>query len=283
MHGSSPAVRHCAWGILAAVLVIAGALPAAGQRKEPRPKALQGVGVTEHPDVQIPLDLEFIDSRGKKVKLAEYFDGTRHVILTLNYSDCPKLCSVQLNGLVTAMKKMPWDLGEEYRIVTLSIDPSETSARARLTRQKYLQQYGRPAGGQGWHFLVGREENIRKVAGTVGFGYRLVGKQYVHAAVLFICTPDGRVSRYIYKVDYDPQTLRFSLFEAAQGKVGSSMDQVLLFCFHYDPESGRYGLAAFNLMRAGGLLTLVLLGGMLSVYWGRERRRARKARLQENP
>lgn len=272
----------CVPGILAAALVVGIVPPAAAQRKEAAPKALEGVGVTEHPDAQIPLDLEFGDSQGKKVKLGNYFDGTRPVILTMNYSNCPKLCSVQLNGLVTAMKKMPWDLGKEYQIVTVSIDPLETSDRARLTKQKYLEQYGRPAAGQGWHFLVGREENIKKVADTVGFGYRLIGDQYVHAAVLIICTPEGRVSRYIYKVDYDPQTLRFSLYEAGQGKVGSPMDQVLLFCFHYDPDSGRYGLAAFNLMRAGGLLTLVLLGSMLSVYWVRERRKARQPRPQES-
>jgi protein SCO1/2 len=268
--------------VLAAVMLIAPALPAAAQRIGSKPKALEGVGVTEHPEAQIPLDLKFVDTQGRKVKLAQYFDGKRPVILTLNYSNCPKLCSVQLNGLVNAIRKMPWKLGEEYQIVTVGIDPSETSDRARLTKQRYLQRYGRPGSGEGWHFLVGREENIRRVADTVGFHYRLVGKQYVHAAVLIICTPEGRVSRYIYRIEYDPQTLRFSLYEAAQGRVGSSMDQVLMYCFHYDASSGRYSLAAFNLMRAGGVLTVLIFGGMLSAYWLRERRRAKGARSQEN-
>jgi len=267
---------RCVLGLLAGVLVVAGSLPAAAQRKEARPDVLEGVGVTEHPNAQVPLDLEFVESDGKKVRLGDFFDGTRPVILTLNYSNCPKLCSVQLNGLVAAMKKMPWNLGEEYRIVTISIDPLETSDRARLTKQKYVQLYGRPGSGEGWHFLVGREENIKKVADTVGFGYRYVDKQYVHAAVLFISTPQGRASRYIYRVEYDPQTLRLSLYEAGQGLVGSSMDQVLLYCFHYDPASGRYGPAAQNLMRVGGVLTVLIFGSMLSVYWLREKRRAVK-------
>ena len=269
--------------VAAAMAWVAFASPAAGQRKEPRPKVLEGVGVTEHPNVQIPLDLEFVDTGGKTVTLAKYFDGKRPVILTMNYSDCPKLCSVQLNGLVAAMKKMPWDLGDQYQVVTVGIDPLETSDRARLTRRKYLQAYGRPGGGQGWHFPVGRQENIKQVADTVGFGYRWVDGQYVHAAVLMICTPDGRVSRYLYKVEYDPQTLRLSLAEAAEGKVGSPMDQVLLYCFHYDPSTGRYGPAAFNLMRVGGILTVMVFGGVLSVYWLRERRKATSAGSEETP
>ncbi len=261
--------------LAAVALAACVAVPAAAQRTESKPDALEGVGVTEHPDAQLPLELEFTDTTGRRVKLGDLFDGTRPVILTLNYSDCPKLCSVQLNGLVDAMKKMPWDLGDQYQVITVGIDPLETPDRARLTKQKYLRQYGRPGSADGWHFLVGREENIRKVADTVGFGYRLVGNQYVHAAVLILCTPDGRVSRYIYRVEYDPQTLRLSLYEAGQGQVGSSMDQVLLFCFHYDPESGRYGMAAFNLMRAAGALTVVVLGAVLSAFWLRERRRAK--------
>ncbi len=273
----SPIIFRCLPAGLMGLVLIIGAGPAAAQRKEPMPAALEGVGVTEHPNAELPLDLEFFASDGRKVRLGELFDGTRPVILTLNYSNCPKLCSVQLNGLVTAMKQMPWKLGEEYQVVTLSIDPLETTDRARLTKQKYIQQYGRPGSAAGWHFLVGREEHIKQVADTVGFGYRWVGDQYVHAAVLFICTPDGRVSRYIYRVEYDPQTLRLSLYEAAQGKVGSPMDQVLLFCFHYDPASGRYGMAAMNLMRAGGVVTLVALGAMLGVYWRRERRRRARA------
>jgi protein SCO1/2 len=270
----------CMLAILTGFLLAAGNQLATAQRQEAKPDVLEGVGVTEHPNAQLPLDLEFVDSDGKKVRLGQFFDGTRPVILTLNYSNCPRLCSVQLTGLVTAMQNMPWKLGDEFRVVTISIDPLETADRARLTKQKYLKEYARPGSADGWHFLVGPEENIKRVADTVGFGYRYVGDQYVHAAASFICTPEGRVSRYIYRVDYDPQTLRLSLYEAAQGKVGSTVDRVLLFCFHYDPQSGRYGMAAANMMRLGGVLTVIIVGGVLSLYWLRERRKAKRARSE---
>ena len=268
--------------VLVGVLLLA-VTPAMAQRKEPAPKELQGITVTEHLDAQIPLDLEFTNTQGKRVTLGQLFDGTRPVILTMNYSDCPQLCIVQLNSLVKSLEKMPWDLGKEYQVVTVSIDPVETYDRARLTRQKYLKMYGRPGGGQGWHFLVGKEANIKRLAETVGFGYRWLpeSKQYVHAAVLMVCMPEGRVSRYLYGVAYDPQTLRLSMTEAAEGRVGTTLDQILLFCFHYDASSGRYGPAAFNLMRAGGALTVVLLGTMMSVYWVRERRKAKRANREE--
>jgi protein SCO1/2 len=258
------------------------AAPAWAQRNDGLPKELEGVGVTEHRGDQVPLDLEFTASDGRQVTLAEYFDGTRPVVLTMNYSNCPKLCSIQLNALVDAMRNMPWDLGDQYQVLTVSIDPLETPERAQLTRQSYLQQYGREGGAAGWHFAVGREENIKRLAEVVGFGYVYLpdSKQYVHAAVLIVCMPDGRISRYIYKVDYDPQTLRLSLAEAGEGKVGSPMDQILLFCFHYDSASGRYGPAAFNLMRVAGGVTVLVLGGLLSVYWLREKRRARKPQAQ---
>ncbi len=267
---------------MGAWVCIVGAEPAAAQLNLDKPKELEGVGVTPHLDAQIPLDLQFVDSSGEQVTLADFFDGKRPVILTMNYSDCPRLCIVQLNALVDAMKKMPWMLGQEYQVLTVSIDPLEIPQRAQLTRQKYLQSYGRPGSGDGWHFLVGREENIKRLAETVGFQYRYYEKQYVHVAVLMICTPDGRVSRYVDKVQYDSQTVRLSLVEAAEGRIGSAMDLILLYCLHYDSSRGRYGPAAMNLMRAGGALTLVVLGGILSVYWLRERRKAKNAPPQEN-
>ena len=278
MRTSSPLKKS---KLLAGLLVSIGAAFASAQLNDGKPKELEGVGVTEHPDAQIPLNLEFLNGDGKKVTLGDCFDDNLPVILTMNYSDCPRLCIVQLNALVDAMRKMPWELGRRYRVVTVSIDPLEIPERAKLTRQKYLELYGRPGGAAGWDFLVGEEKNIKKLAETVGFGYTFYAKQYIHVAVLMVCTPDGHVSRYLYGVEYDPQTLRLSLVEAAEGKIGSPMDQILLYCFHYDSSSGRYGLAAFNLVRAGGVLTLLILGGMLSVYWMRERRRATSAPPEE--
>ena len=258
--------------LLIALLVAVAATDAPAQRKEEAPKELQEVGVTEKLDAELPLDTPFVDADGNKVTLGDMFDGTVPVILTLNYSDCPMLCHLQLNGLLATMKRMPWTLGEEYRIVTISVDPLETPERAKLTKQKYLKNYGRAKSPAAWRFLTSRDEaKIRKVADAVGFGYRYVPetKEYAHAAALMLCTPDGRVSSYRYGIEYDPQTLRLSLLEAGEGKVGSTVDQILMFCFHYDAESGRYGPAAFRIMQLGGGLTVLLLGGLLLVLWRR--------------
>jgi protein SCO1/2 len=252
--------------------------PLRAQRTEPLPKQLEGVGVDEHPSAKIPLDLEFKDSSGKPVKLEQFFDGKRPVMLTLNYSNCPMLCSLQLNGLFDAMQRMPWDIGGKFQMITVSFDPLETPERAQLTKQKYLEQYRRAGAAEGWHFLTGREENIKKLADAVGFHYRYdpSKRQYYHVAVTFILTPDGRVSRYLYGVEYDPQTLRLSLLEAADGKIGSTVDRILLFCFHYDAAKGRYGPAAFHLMQVGGGLMVLVLGGVILLLRRREKAKSHK-------
>ena len=247
---------------------------ALAQRKEALPTQLEGVDVVEHPGVQIPLDLKFVDSRGKPVTLKELFDSGRPVVLTLNYSNCPMLCGLQLNGLFEALKKMKWSIGDQYDMITLSFDPLESTARARLTKEKYLKAYRRAGADEGWHFLTGKEENIKKLADTIGFHYRYSPetKQYYHVAVTFIVMPDGRVSRYLYGVAYDPQTVRLSLVEAAGGKVGSTVDRILLFCCQYDAESGRYGLAAFRLMQVGGGFTVLLVGAAIWIMRRREKK-----------
>ena len=269
---------------MASGIMLFGAPEAAlAQRKEPLPKELEGVGVTEHRGEQIPLNLKFVDSDGKLVVLKQFFDGRRPVMLTLNYSNCPMLCSLQLDGLFDAMKRMPWEIGGKFEMITVSFDPLETPERARMTKQKYLEIYRRPGGAEGWHFLTGREENIKKLANAIGFRYRYseADRQYLHAAVTFILTPDGRVSRYLYGVEYDPQTLRLSLVEAADGKIGSTTDQILLFCYHYDAESGRYGPAAFRLMQLGGGFTVLIVGGTIWIL--RRREKAKKSKANANP
>lgn len=268
-----------AQGNALALLLIAFTASATAQPAPRWANELEQVGITEHLEAQVPLDLPFIDTDGREVTLGDYFDGRRPVILTMNYSKCAQLCSQQLNGLVHAMRELSWDLGDKYQVVTVVIDPREPVARAAATQRKYLADYGRAGTDEGWHFLTGREENIRKVADTVGFGYAYVPKddQYAHMAVLMICTPEGRVARYIGGVQYDPQTLKLSLLEASEGRVGSTMDLMLLYCYHFDPETNRYGPSALRIMRIGGLLTVALLGGLLSVYWVRESRRRRTA------
>lgn len=244
-----------------------------GQRTEPMPEELKGIGVTEHLGDPIPLDLEFVDCDGKPVVLKQYFDGKRPVVLTLNYSNCPMLCSLQLDGLFGGLKRMPWAIGDKFDMITVSFDPLETPERARMTKQKYLEVYGRPGAAEGWHFLTGREEDIKKLADSLGFRYRYSPerRQYLHVAVTFILTPDGHISRYLYGVEYDPQTLRLSLLEAADGRIGSTVDQILLFCYHYDAESGRYGPAAIRLMQMGAGLTVLLVGGGIWMLRRREK------------
>lgn len=271
-----PTLPRLATLLLCAACCSAVSSRAKAQRTERVPTELEGVGVTEHLDAQVPLDLPLVDSSGRPVVLGEMFDGQHPVILTMNYSNCPMLCSLQLDGLFEGLKAMRWTIGQEFRMVTVSIDPKELPERAQLTKQKYLKLYGRPGGESGWWFLTGKEEHIRRLADAVGFGYVYLPDQdqYAHAAVSIICTPSGRVARYLYGIQYDPQTLRLALVEASEGKVGSSADRFLLFCFHYDAEKGRYAPAAFRLMQIGAALTTVFLGGMLLVLWRRERRRA---------
>ena len=250
------------------------------------PKDLEGITITQNLNAQIPLDLEFTDSSGKKITLGQLLDGKLPAILTMNYSDCPMLCSLQLNGLIDAIKTMNWNLGEQYQIITVSIDPLESPERAQLTKQKYLEQYGRLGSASGWHFLTTqKEERIRKLADCIGFGYKYVPekRQFMHPALLTICTPERRVSRYFSGIKYSPRDLRLSLFEAGEGKVGSAVDQVLLLCFHYDPESGTYSWAAIRLMQFGGALTLIILAGMLTVFWLREWRKAKRPRAEGAP
>jgi protein SCO1 len=274
--------RGLASGIVAGIVLLVAPAATWAQRTEPLPKELEGVGVTEHLGERIPLDLEFVDSDGKAVALKQFFDGKRPVVLTLNYSNCPMLCSLQLNGVFDAMKRMPWNIGDQFQMVTVSFDPLETPERARLTKQKYLEIYGRAGAAGGWHFLTGKEDDIKKLTEAVGFRYKYSEskRQYFHVAVTYILTPDGHLSRYLYGVEYDPQTLRLSLLEAADGKIGSTTDQVLLFCFHYDAASGRYGLAATRLLQAGGGLTVVILGVGIWVLRRREKARDQKTKAQ---
>lgn len=251
-------------------------------RVEPLPKDLENVGVAEHLDAQVPLDLPFVDSDGGPVTLSKYFDGTRPVILTMNYSNCPRLCSLQLNGLFAGLAKLDWNLGEKFQMITVSIDPQEPLARAQATKEKYFAVYNRPGTADGWHCLVGKEESIKKLASAVGFGYVYVAetKQFAHTAVTMILMPGGRVSRYLYGIEYNPQTIRFALLEASEGKIGSTVDRVLLHCYYFDAEAGRYGPAAVKIMRLGGLVTLVVLGSVLLVFWRYEVRKSTRTTAQ---
>ncbi len=270
--------RQRRFGILAAALGALFALPCGrwlpAQIAETAPDAMEGVGVEEHLDRPLPLDLSFVSAEGENVRLRDYFDGELPVILTLNYSNCPKLCHLQLNGLFEGLERLDWPMGEKYRVVTVSINPEETVARAAATKTKYMKSYRVP-GADHWVFLTGSEQNIKKLANTVGFFYRYdpKEKQYVHVAVIMVCTPDGRVSRYLYGVDYPVQTLRLALLEAAEGKIGTTVDRILMFCMHFDPTRGSYTLAAWRIMQIGAALTLAVFGVVLGTWWAWDRLR----------
>ncbi|MCO6043043.1 SCO family protein [Aeoliella sp. ICT_H6.2] len=241
------------------------------------PEEMIGVGVEEKVGTQIPLDLKFRDQNGLPLTLGKVFDGERPVLLTLNYSNCPMLCGRQLNDLVAVLsdEEMKWNAGDQFEVVSVSIDPNEQPQRAKLTHQRYTNQYGRPGTSDGWSFLVGDGKNIEALADTVGFRYKYIPDtgEYAHAAALIVVTPDGVVSRYLDGLGNDPQTVRMSLVEASEGKVGSALDRVWLTCFVYDHTKGRYAPQAVRIMQLGGGVTVVILGLALMPYWLMRRHR----------
>ena len=230
--------------------------------------ALEGVGITEHLDERIPLELTFVDEDGNVIVLGQYFNNDKPIILTLNYYKCPMLCSLTLNGLTAGLEEMEWTLGDEFEIVTLSINPDEKAPLAKKNQEGYLGHYDREGAEEGWHFLTGEQKNITKLADALGFGYVFdsnTGEFHHTASVVFI-TPDGRISKYMNDVQFRGQDLRFALIEASEGKIGTTLDKLLLFnCFQYDPDSNSYTPVAWKLMRTGGVLMLVVLGGGLAV------------------
>lgn len=245
-------------------------------RIEPLPKQLVGVDVKEELGKTPPLDLVFHDDRGKPVMLRDLFDGNVPVLVTLNYSNCPMLCSLQLNGVVEGLKKLSFSIGKEFRVVTISIDPAETPETLHRTKARYLAQYGRPGAERGWTFLHGSENNVRAFAKALGFSYTYVEsrKEYAHPAAVALLSPKGMIARYLYGLEYPEQTLRLGLVEASEGKVGSSIDRLILYCFHYDSSEGRYAPTARNIMRLGGGATVLALGGLVAVLLRRERKRS---------
>jgi protein SCO1/2 len=250
-------------------------------RMEAAPKRLNGIDVIEHLDRSLPLGLEFTDTRGQRVTLADYVKGERPVIFTLNYSDCPMLCSLQLSGLAAALGKLDRQLGVDFDVVTVSLNPAETTQRARETEARYRSEVATAHGAQpapgatGWVFLTGSQRHIDALAEALGirYGYNEARKEYVHPAVAILSTPSGRISRYLYGIEYQPKTLSLSLVEAAEGKIGTSVDRLILYCFHYDENEGRYAPVAMNIMRVGGSLTALALGSFLGAFWLRQSRR----------
>jgi protein SCO1/2 len=264
-------LRVCGMTAGVAVMLLAYALTAAAQFPDPlqnigvRPELLKEVGIDQKLNDSVPLDLMFRDERGNGVELAKYF-GSKPVILTLVYYDCPMLCTQVLNGLDRSLKGIPLDLGSDFNVVTVSIDPTEKPVLAEAKQAVYTGMYGRPGAKEGWHFLTGNEPEIKQLANAVGFryAYDADSKQYAHASAIMILTPEGKISRYLYGIQYPERDLRLGLVDASEGKIGSPVDQILLFCYHYDPHTGKYGLFVSRLIKLGGLLT-VLIGGFFLI------------------
>src|SRR5262245_30707610 len=237
------------------------------------PELLQDVGLDQKLNAQVPLDLKFKDEDGRVVTLDQYF-GNRPVILTLNYYECPMLCTEVLNGLVSALGVMNFSIGKEFDVVTVSFDPRDTPEVAKQKKAAYLGRYKRAGAEGGWHFLTGSPHEIAVLTRAVGFRYAYNEKvgQFAHASGVMVATPEGRLSHYFYGIEYGPRDLRLALVEASNHKIGNAVDQVLLACFHYDPSSGRYSMTVMTVVRAAGLATVALIAGAVIVMRRRERR-----------
>lgn len=228
-----------------------------------RPPELKDVAIWQHLNDEIPPDLAFRDETGKPVRLGDYF-GKRPIILTLNYYRCTMLCGEELAGLSSALKVVKFDLGKDFEIVTVSFDPHDTPEIASAKKAEYIRRYGKP-GGEGWHFLTGTQPAIDAITKAAGFQYQYDPRsdQYAHATAIMVLTPDGRISKYFYGVEYAPKDLRLALVQASDRKIGSVVDDVLLYCYHYNPETGKYGAVITRVLRLAGLATILALG----MFW----------------
>lgn len=231
------------------------------------------IGLDQRLDVQLPLDLTFSDESGKQVHLRDYF-GTKPVILSLAYYDCPMLCTLVINGLIRTLRTLSFSAGNEFTVLTVSFNPTDTAKMAAMKKQTSLQSYNRKGAEAGWHFLTGDEAAIQQLTQAIGFRYRYdtERKEYAHASGIMALTPDGRISRYFYGVEYAPRDVRFGLIEAAGGKIGSPVDQLLLLCYHYDPVTGKYGVLITRSLRLAGAATVLGIGGFIVLSLRRDRR-----------
>lgn len=238
------------------------------------PSELKDVDVNEQLGETIDLDLPFVDEDGNAVRLGDYFGDDKPVILTLNYYNCPMLCSMQLNGLIDGLRELEWAPGDNFRLITISIDPREGPDLAAAKREAYLDSLGRGQDVE-WEFWTGEEPNIRALASQLGFGYHYVREidEFAHPSAIYVLSSEGVISRYLYGLQYRPFDLRMAIMESAEGKVGTTVDRILLSCFHYDSSSNSYSVFAFGVLRLFGVLTILLLGGVLGIMWIVEMRR----------
>jgi protein SCO1/2 len=236
------------------------------------PTALQNVGIDQKLNEQIPLDLQFLDETGRTVQLREYF-GRKPVILSLVFYECPMLCNQVLNGLVGSLKAQTFNVGQEFDVLTVSFDPREGPQLASAKKLSYMQRYQRAGAEKGWHFLTGDQKSIDALTRAVGFrySYDAATNQFAHASGIMVLTPEGKLSRYFYGIEYGPKDLRLALVESSANKIGTPVDALTLYCYHYDPVTGKYGPTIMNIIRLGGLLTMLGVAALIFVLQRRRR------------
>jgi protein SCO1/2 len=274
------AAPGCCVGLVALFLWLGTALPVRAHHvAQHQPEWLQQVGLEQRVQEFIPLDLRFWDETGKPVLLRDYF-GSKPVILTLVYYDCPNLCTLVLDGLVRTLRALSLTIGKDFDVLTVSINPEDSPSLAAVRQAHYIQSYGRAGAADGWHFLSGQPEAIQRLTQAVGFryAYNPAEEQFGHAAAIMVLTPQGQLARYFYGVEYAPRDVRLGLVEAAESRIGSPMDQFLLLCYHYDPQSGTYSLIILRALRLAGIVTMVVLGTGVGMLVQRERRKRADAR-----
>ncbi len=244
------------------------------------PPNLSGVSIDQKLGSQIPLDLPFRDETGQNVTLGKYFESGRPVIINLVYYDCPMLCTEVLNSLSSTMRLLTFDIGKDYEVLTVSFDPREKPELAAAKKKAYWQRLGKPGAEAGWHFLTGDQKSITALTNAVGFHYQWDDKiqQFAHATAIMVATPEGKLSHYFYGVEYPPKDIRLALVEASNHKVGNPVDAVLLYCYHYDPRTGRYGAVVTNIVRLAGAATVLILGTFLIVMFRMEPKGKKKSR-----
>lgn len=262
-----------------------GNKPTGSPTHTPPEKVLNDVRIEQNLGAELPLGLRFRDETGRDVTLGEYFDDGRPVVLVLAYYECPMLCTQVLNGLVTSLKLVKFDMGEDYRVITVSIDPGETPQMAAATKKTYVEQYARGgSAADGWHFLVGDTAAVAELSKVTGFHavYDSTSGEYAHASAIMLATPDGTLSRYFYGIDYSAVEVQMGLIEAAEGDIGSPANAIVFLCYEYDPTTGKYGLMVTRVMQLAGAATVLLLGGFMTFWLRRERRRTAQAMADDD-
>ncbi len=261
-------------------MLVAGAPFLAAQYA--RPAITKGVNLEQKLNAPVPLDLVFHDETGQTVPLRAYF-GDKPVVLELVYFKCPSLCPMSMHETVTSLRRVPLQPGRDYNVVVVSFDPSDTPAMATEKKAEYKKEFGRAGFDSGWHFLTGTQDSISRLTSAVGFGVRWDPgtRQFIHAGGIMVATPDGRMSRYFYGIDYAPADLRMALVEASQHKIGSPVDYVLLFCFHYDPSQGKYTLVIVNVLKIAAAITLLVLGTLIYLLMRNDKKRQARTAWEE--